>query len=372
MLIADFDKFGGTRTYLMLLLDFYAKQNIQVSVVVKEVHSDVEIKNYVKDIGFDYYVCKNFNQIGKSPQILKRIIFNIGPLWRLFIKIKPDLIIVSTGASATSHINLLTSIILPAKYLYIAHSYPWQPLDTDTIICLRTALSEAKRIVTVSNFAKGRILSYWQLEDKSKYIDVVYNSLPDNSGINAAIKQSLAIKDKISILTLGHTVDYKNPELWIDVAYEVISKNPGKQIEFIWAGDGELLEHCRKRTKEMGVNNIHFIGYQKDVNSLYIKSDIYFQPSLAENLSLAVLQAMSYGLPCVVTKVGGLPEIVVDGTTGYIIETSSVAQMILKFSALIANHTLRKTMGEAGRMRFVNSFQYNVWEEKMSLLHKFR
>ena len=75
--------------------------------------------------------------------------------------------------------------------------------------------------------------------------------------------------------------------------------------------------------KESGVDrNIRFIGWIDDVNEIFSMIDLFVLPSLSESLPVSIIEAMSFGIPVVATDVGGVPEIVADGETGYIISST--------------------------------------------------
>ena len=79
-------------------------------------------------------------------------------------------------------------------------------------------------------------------------------------------------------------------------------------------------------------------------------------PSLDEGLPIAVLEAMAEGLPVVATSVGGLPELIEDGHTGFLVPPSDVAALTRSLRRLIVDSRLRQAMGFAGRNRTLENF----------------
>ena len=98
-------------------------------------------------------------------------------------------------------------------------------------------------------------------------------------------------------------------------------------------------------------------------------SDIYFQPSLIESHGLSVVEAMRYGLPCVVSNTGGLPESVVNGKTGHVVGANDIDGMVDQIVLLLRNPALRETMGRAGCERYETCFEEHKWNEQMSDIH---
>jgi glycosyltransferase involved in cell wall biosynthesis len=169
----------------------------------------------------------------------------------------------------------------------------------------------------------------------------------------------------IRILTLGHVVFYKNPMLWIEVAEDVLA-HTDKNIEFVWAGDGPLLQKCRNRV----INNpsIKFVGFIKDVDSLYASADIYFQPSLLESQGMSVIGAMAHRIPCVVSNAGGLPESVEDGKNGWIAEPEDKSAFSQQILTLINNSRKRRQLGYEGEKIFNKKFDKSTWISRMDHL----
>ncbi len=226
-----------------------------------------------------------------------------------------------------------------------------------------------KVLLTVSEFAKKRILRSWVWRDKEKWVKVIHNTV--DSPWHRDNKSVRSISQKVRVLTLGHVTGYKDPNTWIRVAEEVLRDAVDIDMEFVWAGDGDLLEHCRREVLVLGLDgHVRFLGYCDDVSTLYTGSQIYFQPSVIESHGMAVVEAMYYGLPCVVSNTGGMPESVESEKTGFVVEVEDIKAMAEKIVTLARNEPLRKSMGEAARRRFEANFSYERWEDKMREVHR--
>lgn len=123
------------------------------------------------------------------------------------------------------------------------------------------------------------------------------------------------------------------------------------------AGDGPQREELEKEAGRLNLTGrVHFLGWQRDLSSIFRGWDIFAMPSLTEGLPMATLEAMAEGLPVVATSVGGLPELVEDGQTGYIVPPSDVTALSGRLRLLILDSKLRRTMGAAGRERARDHF----------------
>lgn len=127
-------------------------------------------------------------------------------------------------------------------------------------------------------------------------------------------------------------------------------------------GGGPQEDELKKLAESLDVTkNCHFIGHvpHKDVPKWLNKFDIYCAPSISESFGVAVIEASACGLPVVVSRVGGLPEVVQDGRTGIIVPPKDVNALAQALKMLIEDKELRLNMGEYG-IKYVQQF-YN-WE----------
>lgn len=367
LLIPDFDDFGGTKTYFKQLLDFYAGSKFEISVFISA-RQEEKIQDLV------FYSSSNIKFIIESEDNSSRrkgrshnlnLLNEICYIWLFVRKLRSDMVVVSTGEPG----KLVGACILPVRFLYILHTYPMHQMSFSRIALLKNNLGKTKKILTVSCFARENILKFWRLHSKDIFIDVIYNSV-FNEHLRNQLNSSKENKNgKIKILTLGHVENYKKPELWIEVAQKIVKENQGKDIEFIWVGNGSLIDKCREQVRRLGTQQIQFVGFHEDVTQFYEVASIYFQPSLVESHGISVLEAMFYKIPCVVSSNGGLPESVIDGVTGLVVDIENIEEMTKKINLLINNESLRQKMGELSHARYSEKFSYCLWKNNMTKLH---
>jgi glycosyltransferase involved in cell wall biosynthesis len=229
---------------------------------------------------------------------------------------------------------------------------------------LRFSLGRNKRIATVSDFSVDSIRRHWLDGGESRFVSCIYNHAGSPRKRTGGKK-----RECLRVLTIGNVAWYKNPELWVEVAAGVCARLEGVPVEFVWAGDGPLLERCREAVRHSGRRNIRFIGYHGGVEGLLARSDVYYQPSVLENHGLSIIGAMNRSLPCVVSGAGGNPESVLDGVTGFVLPHEDVTGMTEKLVALLSDGGLRRKMGKAGRERYKSLFCEEIWNENFTALN---
>jgi len=125
---------------------------------------------------------------------------------------------------------------------------------------------------------------------------------------------------------------------------------PGLRLEI--AGTGPQREELERELSRLGLaGRVRFLGWQRDLGPIFHNWDIFAMPSLDEGLPISTLEAMAEGLPVVATSVGGLPEAVEDGQTGYLVPASDVTALSGRLRLLILDPKRRRAMGAAGRER---------------------
>jgi len=140
---------------------------------------------------------------------------------------------------------------------------------------------------------------------------------------------------------IGRVTQIKRPDKFLDVVSEI--KKRGVVIEFFMAGDGELLQTCRKRINREDLP-VKILGWQSNIERVLSAADMVVLTSDNEGTPLSLIQAGMAGLPVVTTRVGSVPEVVLDGITGIItsLEVEEIADALEKLANSIE---LRAQMG---------------------------
>lgn len=134
-------------------------------------------------------------------------------------------------------------------------------------------------------------------------------------------------------------------------AFDRIVRNM-PNVELLVVGDGPE----RQKLEAMAGPNIRFLGNRQDVSELLQQMDLFVLPSFNEGISNTILEAMAVGLPVIATRVGGNPELVVDGITGNLFEPGHWERLADLMEKYLKNSALRQTTGEAGRQSVVHRF----------------
>ena len=144
---------------------------------------------------------------------------------------------------------------------------------------------------------------------------------------------------------IGRVTQIKRPDRFLDVVSEI--KRREVAVDFFMAGDGELLEICRERILCEDLP-VQILGWQSDIEKVLAAADIVLLTSDNEGTPLSLIQAGMAGLPVVTTRVGSVPELVLDGITG-IITGLDVQEITDALEKLANSNELRAQMGTAAQ-----------------------
>jgi glycosyltransferase involved in cell wall biosynthesis len=376
LVIAEFSSFGGTRTFFTRLIELYRSSGLEVVVGLTTVQVDPRMQVFLEKM--ETRVCL----FPERPKGLGSVwnhfpcseMFDLYCYYGFLRRHKADMVVVSNGTPG----QFLGLAAVPGRFLYVAHTYPelgrvvkW-PKRLKQFLFRSLFSSDRKRIVTVSRFSSECIKRVWFGGTvREGTVCVIYNSgYVDRK--KAIMADAADDRQRVIVLTLGHVAQHKNPAGWFRVAKRVIHAAAGAGLgcSFIWAGDGDLLEQYRELARNSGLGeNVQFLGFQEDVGGLYRRASLYFQPSLVESHGISVLDAMQFGIPAVVSDIGGLPESVVDGETGFVVPVTDEEGMAQKLFMLIQDHALAKKFGESSRSRYQQLFSHHRWVKEVVRVH---
>jgi glycosyltransferase involved in cell wall biosynthesis len=133
------------------------------------------------------------------------------------------------------------------------------------------------------------------------------------------------------------------------------------------AGDGPLLDEVKRQARRLPEAAVRFLGFVPDVAWLFAACDaVVFptSPELGEGFGLAALEAMAVGRPVIATAVTSLPELVIQGETGLLVDPSDPADLARALAGVAADPKRRVDMGRAGQRRAQACFSLDAMVER--------
>lgn len=168
-------------------------------------------------------------------------------------------------------------------------------------------------------------------------------------------RQENHIEPQAVVIThIGRFAPQKNHELLIQAFARVYSNYP---IYLFLVGDGPLKSQIEHQVRQLGIQQrVRFLGIRTDVPAILNASDIFVLSSRWEGNPMSVMEAMAAGLPVVATAVGGVPELVEHGVSGFLVPSENASLLAEAIQRLVDNPLLRQQMGKAALQRAHEQF----------------
>src|ERR1700712_1995747 len=190
------------------------------------------------------------------------------------------------------------------------------------------SINKSDGVTAVSEHLRKDTFEFFEIENEIRvipnFIDLTRFSLKAKDHFKKAIAPS---GEKILI----HTSNFRKVKRTQDVIRifaKVIEKIPSK---LLMVGDGEERAECEQLCRDLGVNdNVRFLGKQDAIEEILSVSDLFLMPSQSESFGLAALEAMACKVPVISTNTGGLPELNLDGVTGFLKDVGDIDGMAEK------------------------------------------
>jgi len=184
-----------------------------------------------------------------------------------------------------------------------------------------------------------------------------------------AVREELGIGAGQRVIgTVGNLFSVKGQTYLLKACKAVAIAVP--ELLLLVAGEGDQLGPLQKEASALGIEgNVKFLGFRDDVPSLLQAMEVFVLPSLSEGLPLAVLEALALRKPVVATSVGGIPEIVEDGVTGYLVPPKDPQALADKILLLLRDPRTAASFGQAGRKTVEEAFGLEQMVRKYQALY---
>ncbi|PVY70821.1 glycosyltransferase involved in cell wall biosynthesis [Tamilnaduibacter salinus] len=331
---------GGNQRYLMLLIERFA-----------ELYGNaVEVVLAVPSKGVFYQaVCQNDDVVALECKGLTSRVF---ALWRQIRSTKPDVILCHNEAS------LLT--VLPAalarRIALIWHVKNLRRGGWSDFLCFlfaRRVLAIAPQSLDV----KSQRLVNW-FRDKS-YVQPIGTRLDEFSDINADTADSYGAGGSLRILAVMFVGEAKGTDTLIEALEWLDQHHVSVDVRIVGAtapGCERLAADLRARSDQLERVQVEWLGWRDDIRSMLEWTQVVVNPTRRDGVPRSIIEAMAAARPVIGSRIGGVPEAIVDGETGYLIEAGDAIGLAKKISKLADDAPTRQRFGQAARARALERY----------------
>lgn len=256
--------------------------------------------------------------------------------------------------------GLLAAIGSNTKVLFTEHgrfypdSYKWKRYLINPVLNFFT-----DKIVSISKATVDAMVKFENFPRRN--IEVIYNGIKSGEEVlseklESALKAELGIaKEDIVFGTISRLDPIKNQKMMI-TAFRRVSEGL-TNAKLVLIGDGPSREELEEHVSRCDLDGkVIFTGFIVNPQRYFCLMDIFLLPSLSEGTSMTLLEAMAFSIPCIVTDVGGNPEIVIENETGIVVPNDDSSRLAEAMITLSKNKALCAKYGERGRLRYQENF----------------
>ncbi len=233
-------------------------------------------------------------------------------------------------------------------------------------------MNSADAFITVSNAHKNELVEF--LKAPREKITVVYNGvdITKSTGIKSTetIKKGLNIDLNTYLVTnVGNFRPVKNQGYFLQAAVQVLKKLP--RTIFLLVGEGGMRSELEDLSKKLGIaERVMFLGSREDVADILSITDVAAVSSSYETFGIAAAEAMAMSKPVVATAVGGIPELVKDKVSGFLVPLENPEKMAGRIVQLLEDKNLAESMGKAGRACIEKNFTLKLMIDNIDQLYQ--
>jgi|ERR1041385_6579864 N-acetyl-alpha-D-glucosaminyl L-malate synthase BshA len=230
-------------------------------------------------------------------------------------------------------------------------------LEPSYLPIMKFSIEQSDGVTAVSRFLKEKTITNYGI---NKDIQVIPNFIDSRKykKIDAtALRKNIAPAGEKVLIHVSNFRPVKRVSDVIKIFQLVREKVPSK---LILVGDGPDRSICERLCRDLNLfDDVQFLGKQAELVPLLSAADVFLMPSQSESFGLSGLEAMACEIPVISSSVGGLPELVAHGETGYIAEIGDIERMAKYAIELLTNESRYKLFASASRKRAVEMFDMN-------------
>lgn len=226
--------------------------------------------------------------------------------------------------------------------------------DRSYLPITRYGLQQSDGVTSVSRFLKQATIETFDFDDIEVIPNFIcachYKGLSDSP-----LRAELAPNGEKILAHVSNFRAVKRPVDCVEILAKV--KQRDKNVRLVMVGDGPERSAVAYRAGQLGVeDDTIFVGKQANIADYLGVSDVFLLPSELESFGLAALEALACEVPVIATRIGGIPEVVADGETGFLSDIGDIEKMSEDTIWLLADEDMRINFGRKGREQAITRY----------------
>jgi glycosyltransferase involved in cell wall biosynthesis len=236
----------------------------------------------------------------------------------------------------------------------------------------KSIAEKATIIATISRYSQGKIIEHYGIDQEK--IRIVPNGVDTEKfkpSDSAAAKQQLGLRLEPTVLFTGSLIPRKGLHYLVKAAEKVVKQQANTKFAIV--GSGPMQVQIEESLAASGLTgNFKFLGNLKEdqLSAVYNAADVFVLPSIQEGQGIVLLEAQACGKPVVAFGVGGVPEAVRQGETGFLPELGDTDGLADRLLALLGDEAMRQRMGAAGRKFVSENYTWDLCANRMLKVYR--
>ena len=329
-------RLAGAEYFFLRVIAHLAEMGHRVIVVTKR---DTPLRAEIEKLGNPNIQLHAWHTHGKIDPI------TLAKLCRLIVDEHVD--VINTHLTTASWQGALAAKITGVPSVAVVHA-------TDR----KTWFQHADHLIAVSSGVKDALVEQGIAPEK---IEVLYHGIDLEQYVApldaATAKARLGLPPDARTVGVAASLIARKGHRFLLEAIKNMEATVGP-IHLLLAGEGPLEAELRAQAQELGIGErTHFLGFRRDIPHVVCAMDVFVLPSSKEGLSIAVMEAMALEKPVVCSEIAGLPEVVRDGETGFLVPPGDSAALQTALEKLFADPELRAQIGRNARLFLEEHFE---------------
>jgi glycosyltransferase involved in cell wall biosynthesis len=282
----------------------------------------------------------------RVPKIffLRDFVF-LSKVFSILAKFKPEIVLIDSVA--VGYVGLFARLLFKVPYIIVLHGVEIELMTKSPLrLFYKLELDLSKYIVAISDKLAKLISKYIGINEKKIFI-IPVGFDPQEIKNAKCSKLKIPSDSPKTIIFMGRLVPEKDP-INLLTAIKILSKKR-RDFKLIVIGDGPLLSICKNYCSRLGIEElVYFLGERdhKEALSILSNADILVLPSKSEGLPTVIIEAMSFGIPVIATKVGWIEDVIKDGFNGLLVSPRSSIALANAIESLFENRELCRRLSE--------------------------
>ncbi len=240
---------------------------------------------------------------------------------------------------------------------------------------IKFTIEKSDGVTAVSDYLKRRTIREFDIQREIRVITNFIDPLRPAQSPNPCDRKAFAPQGEKILVHASNFRPVKRVGDVVRIFEHVHVRVPAK---LILIGDGPERPFIQQLVKELQLSaEVHFLGEQDHLEPLFLCADLFLLPSAEESFGLTALEAMNCGVPVIGSEIGGLPEVITQGETGYLFPVGEIEKMAERSVELLTHPQKHQLFKEQAKKRAVQSFsadqvipQYEAYYEEILKGHK--